>query len=327
MGKGYMSLKSFLIICIFTFRVLTGIAQPINNTAAYRSVSGSKYIRFYYDNDFFTSTDENYTQGILLEVAHPGLRKFPFSKLLISLRESEIKYGIAVEHLAYSPGSIRHEEIIYGDRPFAATLTLNTFKISRDTIHGHILSSSINAGVLGKWAGGEWMQKTIHRNLNNIEPLGWDNQIGNDLIINYEITFEKELTSYKKNFLVYGISTLNAGTATDNLNAGLCFMLGRFDNPFKTANISEKDLHYKLYSSSMISLIGYDATLQGGLFNDKSPYTISSADLSRIVLSTEAGITVQYKRIFLEYFQEIKSREFNTGVYHRWGGIRLGLVM
>jgi len=319
-----MHLKSFLIACLFLFRVLECLGQPIDNTASARTISGSTYTRFYYDNDFFTSTDGNYSQGINLEVVNSGLRKFPLSKLLVSIGSGMKKYGIALEHLAYTPTSIRHEEIIYGDRPFAACFYFKTFKLSVDTIRNILFSTTINAGVIGKIAGGEWMQKTIHRNLNNIEPLGWDNQVKNDVILNYDITFEKALMPYRKGIMFSSISKLSLGTLRDNFGTGFSVMAGKFDNPFFTITHSGNDFQCKLYSSALITLIGYDASFQGGLFNNDSPYTIAAKDISRLVLSSEAGITIQFKKLSAEYVQKIISKEFKTGEFHRWGGIRLG---
>ncbi len=322
-----MHIKSFLIVGLLLFRILEILGQPINNTVSFRTISESKYTRFYYDNDFFTSTDGNYSQGINLEVVNLALKKFPLSKLLVSIDSSVKKYGIALEHLAYTPTSIRNEEIIYGDRPFAACFYFKTFKLSVDTVRNLLLSSAIIAGVIGNNAGGEWMQKTIHRNLNNIEPLGWDNQIKNDIILNYDITFEKALMPYRKMVTFSSISKLSVGTLRDNFGTGFSVMAGIFDNPFYTSTDSGNDFQCKIYSSTLITLIGYDASLQGGLFNNASPYTISAKDITRLVLSSEAGITIQFKKLSAEYFQEIKSREFKTGKYHRWGGIRLGWIM
>ena len=183
--------KKYFLFFLFFLKMLFLIAQPIDNTAVYRNVQRNHSFRFYYDNDFFTATDQYYSQGINLELVHPKLNKIPLTKLLIHPSKSEIKYGIAIEHLAYTPTSIRHTEIIYGDRPFAACLSLKTFGIICDTINHWRLSSTLNTGILGPSAGGQWMQKTIHRNLKNIEPLGWSNQIHNDIILNYDITYEQ----------------------------------------------------------------------------------------------------------------------------------------
>ncbi len=318
--------RSFVLF-VFSFLIQVVIikAQPIDNTSVYRNLQNKSYFRFYYDNDFFTATDDYYSQGINLEYVSPHLANFPLNKLLIKLKNHPVTYGVALEHLAYTPTSIRHLEIIYGDRPFASCLYFKAFAVTGDTIKKFRISSTINIGIIGNLAGGEWMQKTIHRNLNNIEPLGWEHQIKNDVVINYNFTYEKLLTSYKNNLSVSSISTIAAGTLFNNAGSGFCLMAGYFTNPFLTENTFAKNSQLKFYNKSLINFIGYDATLQGGFFNSSSPYIIKGKDLTRITFSSEAGINYQYKKIYLEYFQEILTKEFRTGTYHRWGGIRVGL--
>ncbi len=317
----------YFFILFFNFSVISISAQPIDNTALYRSVNHNSYFRFYYDNDFFTATDQYYSQGINFEWIHPKLNKFPLSSLLIRKQNSPVKYGLAIEHLAYTPTSIRHLEIIEGDKPFAACLSLKTFAITSDTIKHCRLSSTLNVGVMGPAAGGEWMQKTIHRNLNNIEPLGWNHQVQNDVIINYDLTYEKVFLSCKQLFSLSSFSQIAAGTLHDKASAGLIIMIGHFDNPLINLNnnITNKKLTIQFYNKPSLNFIGYDATLQGGLFNHNNPYIISSKEITRITIEDEMGITIQYRKIYLEYFQHFITKEFKTGKYHRWGGIRMGI--
>src|SRR4029078_1738772 len=106
------------------------LAQAIDNISAFRAIPNDAYWRLHYDNDFFTATDQFYTQGVNLEVVHPGLRKFPFSKFLLRPKNQAIQYGIAMIHDVYSPSSIRHPEIILNDRPYCANWMLTTFAIA-----------------------------------------------------------------------------------------------------------------------------------------------------------------------------------------------------
>ncbi len=320
--------KKYFLFSILFLRGPFLIAQPIDNTSIYRTINKNNYFRFYYDNDFFTATDHYYSQGINLELVHHQLNKFPLAKLLIHSSGNEIKYGVAIEHLAYTPTSIRHTEIIYGDRPFAACLSLKTFSTSVDTIEYCRLSSTLNTGIIGTSAGGEWMQKTIHRNLNNIEPLGWNHQIHNDVIINYDVTYEHLFVSHKKLFSFNSYYKISVGTLHDKATLGMNLMVGHFNNPFKiaVANCSDNNFQVRFYNQPSVSFIGYDATLQGGIFNRTSPYKIEAKNISRIVFEHESGITLQFNKVYLEYFQHFITKEINSGIYHRWGGIRIGIT-
>src|SRR5450432_657253 len=54
-----------------------GAAQAIDNTVSFRNINSDQYTRIYYENDFFTGTDRDYTQGIYIERITPSLRHFP----------------------------------------------------------------------------------------------------------------------------------------------------------------------------------------------------------------------------------------------------------
>ena len=323
-----MLYKKYFLLFILLLKVLLLTAQPIDNTSIYGAIKGKNYFRFYYDNDFFTATDYYYSQGINLELVDSKLNKFPLTKLLIHPTKNKNNYGVTVEHLAYTPTSIRHTEIIFWDRPFAACLSLKTFSISVDTINYWRLSSTLNTGIIGKSAGGEWMQKTIHRNLNNIEPLGWNHQIHNDIVLNYDVAYEHLCLSYKNLFSLNSLSKISVGTLHDKASIGMNLMFGHFNNPFKKINAtsSDKNFQIKFYHQPSINFIGYDATLQGGIFNHTSPYKLSSKEITRFTFEVESGITLQFKKIYLEYFQHYITKEFRTGLYHRWGGIRMGIA-
>ena len=316
--------------CLLFFECALFIAnaQVINNTASFRNINGNSYFRLYYENDFFTATDYYYSQGINLEYVHPGLKKITPVKVLLHLRKSAIKYGLSVEHDAFTPTSIRHPEVIPDDRPFAATLSAKSFVIALDSLKQQRTSASLSVGVIGSNAGGEWMQKSIHKWLKNIEPLGWENQIHNDFILNYTFEYEKKIIASNHFFLLNSYSKLCAGTLNDNAGTGFSLMIGHFYSPFKKTNNtvnSQKKLWFHFYTQPVISLIGYDATLQGSLFNHTSPYVIAESKITRVTFQNNYGVTLTFKHIYLEYFQSVITKEFSTGIYHRWGGIRIGI--
>ena len=44
------------------------------------------------------------------------------------------------------------------------------------------------------------MQKDIHHWIHYIQPLGWGNQIKNDVALDYQVNYEKELLSWENYF-------------------------------------------------------------------------------------------------------------------------------
>jgi len=292
--------------------------------STFRNIDRKSYFRLYYDNDYFTKTDEYYSQGVGFEYLHHSLKRFFLSKLLLKIRESVPQYGISMNHMAYTPTSIRSDAILYGDRPFAACISFKTFLISADSIKKKRVSSAISVGMIGSAAFGEEIQTSIHRWLKNVLPKGWQNQVQNDVILNYQLNFEKKLVSARDIFLLNVAAEARAGTLNDKLAGGFNFMTGHFNDPYQRGTINKKRLQYYIFGQGRLNFIGYDATMQGGLFNRRSPYTISAGDISRVTFQADAGIVVNFKKLFLSYTQSWLSKEFHAGHYHRWGGISLG---
>jgi lipid A 3-O-deacylase len=315
-------------IFIYLLTICTAVkAQVIDNVSTIKNVNSDAYFRFNYDNDYFTATDEYYTQGILLEFVHPKLRFNPFNKLLIKLKGNSHKYGVRFDHYGYTATSISTHAIRYGDRPFCGNLSLSSFIISVDSAKKRRISTTFTAGVMGSNAGGEAMQVKIHTWLKNIIPVGWEYQIGNDLILNYQLNYEKELINHNDLFLINSNSQLQFGTHDDKIKTGFNFMLGRFQNPYLPVNKSTKNrFNYHFYGQLLTGFTAYDATLQGGLFNRNSPYTIAANDITRFTLQGDFGVAFNIKKLRLEYTQSFISKEFKTGELHRYGGVRIGVA-
>jgi len=187
----------YYIVIVLLSCFLSGhiTAQAIDNTVSFRNINSDHYIRINYENDFFTASDRDYTQGIYVECVNPFVKKFLPAKILWHPRMSELKYGISVEHDGYTPNQIDKPGIQYGDRPYAGVLLLKTFLTATNT-HMERVSTQLSIGIIGPAAGGEGMQKTIHHWIHYTQPLGWHNQVSNDAVINYQLNYERELLSW-----------------------------------------------------------------------------------------------------------------------------------
>jgi hypothetical protein len=168
------------------------------------------------------------------------------------------------------------------------------------------------------------MQSGIHRWINGIQPHGWEYQVKNDAVLNYEVSYEKALISVPGYFLANAYGAARVGTISDKLSMGGTIMGGLFHSPYNEPGKQRKTQLY-LYVHPQIDAVGYDATLQGGPFSDHDPYTISKDQVSRLVLQAHGGIVLQYRKLYLEYEQSIIGKEFITGSTHRTGGIQIGV--
>ncbi len=314
------------ITLYFLLFPLFGWSQKIDNLASFRNNSQNSYFRFHYDNDYFTATDKYYTQGYQFEVVSHSLRKNPLTRLLPQFKNSPTQFGLAFEHYGFTPTSIQSDVILVGDRPFATCILLKTFKMSVDTVHRQRLSAALSIGGVGPIAFGGEMQTAIHRLINGIKPQGWQHQIQNDLALNYELNYEKQLVAYRSLFLVNSNSQIKIGTLQNQFQAGFTVMAGRFQSPFD-GNIKRKRFQLYSYVQPSLGFVGYNTTLQGGPFNHSSPYTIATEDISRVIFQNNFGLILRFKKMEFEYSQSFISKEFKTGTAHAWGGVRIGFLL
>ncbi len=315
-----------LLYCILTSCYsLLSTAQRIDNTAAVHQVEGETYFRFHYNNDFFTKTDYYYTQGYQFELAAPFLKKNPLQKLLFTLNDEHVKYGLAFEHYGFTPTSIQSDVILYNDRPFAGVILLKTFAISVNVERKERLSAILSTGMTGPAAFAGRMQATIHRWTDDAMPHGWQYQIRNDIAINYELSHEKEIFNIPTFISLHTNTRVMLGSLSDKVQGGLTLTLGRFSSPFANMGSNRnRNFQFYAYCHPAANFVGYDATLQGGIFNRSSPYVIRAGQINRLTFQNNAGIVAHFWKIYLEYSQTFLSREFRSGKTHRWAGLTIG---
>ena len=316
----------FLVLFLFSCHIIL-YAQVIDNISVTQNIKSSRYVRFHYDNDLFVGSDIYYSQGINLEIVSPGIAKIPATHLLFRPAKSILQYGLDIDLYAYTPTSITISAIQYGDRPYAAAISLKNCVIATDTIHQYRITTAITLGVIGQMALGDEIQTGIHRLTQNRLPKGWHNQIRNDAVINYGITYEMPLIQKQKFLLLSGMADLKAGTLNDRLSSGLNLMVGNFNDPYSSLEKSKKKAAFYLYGKSQINLIGYDASLQGGVFNHSSPYSIPSSQISRATFQNTAGISINWRSLYLNFYTSTLTKEFRTGERHKWAGFSLGISL
>ncbi|MES2679293.1 MAG: lipid A deacylase LpxR family protein [Bacteroidota bacterium] len=311
---------------IFIFFLLSGLKvfpQLADSTTS--TPKTENYFSFRYDNDFFSATDRYYTQGIQVNLIHPVVRYSPFSYALIRLSRQALNYyGLQLQQDVFTPVSIRHEGIFYGERPFTAVFFVSHSLVSIHTAKKTRLETQLDLGIMGPNAKGEEEQKGIHKALDNIEPLGWENQLAQDIVVNYRASLEKGLIM-KNNFELMGAGVGRVGTLYTDLGVCLNARLGIFSPYFNNLGLendpAKRKNKFKIYGFAKAGAraVVYNATLQGGLINQSSVYTLPASDVTRLVAECLGGIVIAYKRVSLEYSKAYITPEFKNGVDHGWG--------
>ena len=309
-----------LIFLGFLFTSACLNAQRIAHLSALFTARDSNFVRISYDNDLFLGKDIYYTQGAAIEVYSTGFRKNPVNKLLLDFTNSQKKrYGIQLFSSVYNPTNYITAFSVTGDRPYAGVLGFRFIESSVKNSKKSSLSSTLDLGVIGPYAFGKEIQSGIHSLINNTLPIGWEFQIKNAPIINYGARLERQFYSHSF-FTVQGMSHLNLGTFQSNIASGIEFSIGLKNNPYRT---EERPFELYLYSQSQLKIVGYDASLMGGIINRDS-YHLRYAQISPFVGEQHLGIVFATKHVCIGIDLGFISREIKTGWGHRWGGIRLG---
>ncbi len=305
----------------FLFLALKAHAQEIQNGWSYRNIAAPEYFRLNYENDLFFGTDYYFTQGVHFELVSPKIAKLPTHHILLHRKGDSTRFGLGLESAGYTPTSIFADSILYGNRPFAGMAYFKAFSISINAAKQERIVSTLTLGLMGPAAGGYEIQAAIHRQTGNADPKGWKHQVGNALILNYELDYERAVFG-RRRFLLAATGMLRTGTYSTKAGAGGVLMAGLFDNPFRMNSVAHSPQAY-LYVHPQLEFIGYDATLQGGLFTDNSPYVISSKEMLRAVFRFDGGVRIAYRSIWLSGYARYLTKEFGTGLNHATGGIEL----
>jgi len=325
MKQKYFFLPVAILSLLFTPPHCQG--QEIDNTSSYRNIPANEYIRLTVDNDYFTGTDMEYTEGVNFELCMKWVKDFPLSKALVHPDFTITRYGIGLEQAGYTPNDLGKEGMQTSDRPFAATLFLKTFVICTDPVHQQRFATTLSTGVIGPMALGDKIQDVVHQMINNVVPPGWKYQIPNDVVLNYQVDYQKQLFSAGNYLLMDAEGTARAGTLNDKAGVGLDLMAGYFESPFGDGRETKKDFHIYLYDNPEVDAVAYDATMEGGIFNHTGTYLITPAEISRFVFMNKGGIMMQYKKASASFEVTTLTKQFSTGPNHAWGSITLALAM
>ncbi|EAY24797.1 lipid A deacylase LpxR family protein [Microscilla marina] len=281
-------------------------------------VAQTQQLSVEYANDLFTQTDQYYTQGIRLNYASVALTKAWLNRLMIKLPRpsSFVQSGIQLKHEVFTPTDLGTGQVLPNDRPYAGALHIAWWYTQQDTLKQQSLTSAMYLGTIGPAAFAEGMQKTIHEVVNSEQPQGWDNQVAADLIVGYSLRYEKALLGNIHRTNISGLAKVQLSTLITSASVGA---------RAHWSSSHRAQLGVQLYGVAYQSWVGYNATLQGGLFNTSSPHKLSNDQIERWLTSLKLGVTLSYGRANIGYAWHYVSPEFVQAQSHRWGALKIGI--
>jgi len=283
-----------------------------------------------WDNDVLMMTDYYYTQGMGLFMYHPVFQMNPAN--LVLLKPSgydQVIYGFSVDQRTYTPRDIKSYAIQFNDRPYAGVLVFTSKSIAANQNQGLMLRSELDIGVMGPASGAGTVQYKYHEGTNNALPQGWGYQHYNWPVFNYNLTAHQRLGDWEK-VEIYGKGQLRLGTLHDDATFGMLIRTGFMNNYIETLGlpIAGKDQDWQLFVNvePTLTVVGYNATLQGGWHRNPKLHYVSYSDMNKIVARVSSGFGLNYKFIGLNFNVIWNSSEFKKGVNHWYTSTRLYFV-
>ena len=291
---------------------------------------------FYFENDLFTGTDSNYTNGVKYVLISPDLspkakkmgkiprdvlryiHKIPFIKNTPPQTSHKVEFAFGQN--MYTPADISIHELIENDRPYAGWTYFATayhHKSNLSEQRSVMDTVELQLGMIGPVSLAEESQKFIHRLRDIGMPEGWDNQLSNEpgLVIAWERKwlFHPVERGFGWDTIFHSGFTL--GNVSTYVNGGMEFRLGW--NIPRTFGVSlirpggstrmNQSQHPGIYFLGAADgrWVARDIFLDGNTFTDSH-----SVDKKPWVADFAFGVAVNYNRFMLTLTQVLRTRKF-----------------
>ena len=310
--------------------------------------SGDAHLTFYLDNDLFSGTDANYTNGIRLSwisgardpnafgLVHRWLRTLSgdastrreFQRIsgFENPAELEYNYGLSLTQLMFTPEDPTAPKAPPGQRPYAGWLGLD---FSLHTKDAHAMNSvELALGVTGKPSLAEQAQDFVH-GLRGIQKFaGWDSQVPTEVTANLYYKQKRRLTfleTAQGDFAVDGFGEwrLALGNFETDAQLGTLFRAGwNLPPDFSDPRLSVTAYSHQPFKGGQRqthawSLYGLAGVLGAGVAHnitlDGPLFQTFDTGTSSKPFYGElyAGFGARYRRTQLSYVHTFRSRDFD----------------
>ncbi|MEM6650770.1 MAG: lipid A deacylase LpxR family protein [Pseudomonadota bacterium] len=156
---------------------------------------------FVIENDALVDTDSNYTNGARVSwlsgtKATDGVSN-AIANVMGADEDAVRRRGFALGHTIFTPEDTQATMFLPDQHPYAGYAYGEIMGLIEQS--NRIDQFALQIGLLGPSAGGEWVQNEVHKLLGVDEAQGWDNQLDDELIVNfsYDRKYRKALIEMK----------------------------------------------------------------------------------------------------------------------------------
>ena len=248
-----------------------------------------------------------------------------------------------ISQVMYAPSDLKKTEHIVGDRPYCGMLIGGVgYELSQNPDSPWTHYAELDFGMIGPAAMCKDTQTMVHKLLNCRKPMGWDNQLHNEFVVNGQwwTKYNWFITDWLAIVPKAGVA---AGTIQDFGELGGDIKLGwnikptaaneiMFSAPSRRAAGSPRKakgwldkLTAYLYAGASERYYLYNHILEGTLFGHRDDEL--AVDLERFVTELRCGAVLRYDRFFATYYAIFRTDEFrNQKNAPDYAGIGIGWI-
>lgn len=169
------------------------ILSLILSSKAFSAEKGMDFFTVTFENDVLFQEDGDYTNGLgvawgyndvegLNDETLPSWLAYLADKTYLTNGGSNKRYdvGYSIAQAMQTPIDITVSELVEDDVPYAGFLGWKSSLIAFD--EQQVDEVGLILGVVGPASGAEQAQTIIHKITDSDEPMGWDNQLENELV-------------------------------------------------------------------------------------------------------------------------------------------------
>lgn len=324
-----MFVRIYLVLTTCLSLYASEIVTVANNTPTEVSVQEEwELYRFnlYFENDLFSITDSQYSSGekfnFIFRVDNP--QSSFYDLLILDYGNEDVYMSFSLANQIYTPEDLSKTGLIAEDRPYTGwTYAEMGLHKSSNT---HLRALYLQVGFIGPYSKSEEIQKTIHEITDSEPPMGWSNQLNNELGIN--LRYIHKWRFQPDTF--YGIGTSfipfvegDLGNVSIQASAGAHMRIGwnipqdfgvtsldtggEVGIPIKNGykEMLNRNWSFSLNFNGAGSFVAHDITLDGNTFSSSH-----SVEKNNFVGYLGYGFSLRYRHFILEYIKNINSKKF-----------------
>lgn len=297
--------------------------------------TGQKAIwSFLVENDSFSTTDRNYTNGVRIGyLSAPGRGQGLARRLLGAKPGDTTRIGIAFGQSIFTPQDIEATAPLPGQHPYAGWL-YGEYSVHVERKNNVYDTLVIDLGIVGPAALGRQVQNNFHDLIGIDGATGWSNQLRNEpgFVVTFERQWRSSLPVSKRIAIDLTPSAgLSAGNVLTQGKAGLTLRIGRnlagnYGPARIRPSLAAAGSYRSAASPSWYAFIGAEGrAVVHNIFLDGSTFRNSlSVNKRHLVADIQAGMAVQIGDAQITYTYVWRTREFKTQTQrHEFGAVSI----